>query len=315
MRVLLATDGSASADRARDLVASLAWPKGTLVRLVMAIEPHLDTIAAPFAMPAANIVDELDAELVRHAESTLDAAEAVLRDAGLTVERLMLHQRAADAVVEAAREWAASLVVLGNRGHSPLASVILGSTSAEVVDHAPCPVLVARDRAIDEVVLGADGSPGALRAERLLTDWPLFGHLPVSVVSVAATGLPWNPGLASGLYDAVIASYAQDVGEARREVVELVETVAARLRREGVAAVGHLREGDAAAEIVAFARGRSRPLIVLGSRGHTGLARLLLGGVARNVLYHATCSVLIVREGVPVAPEPADEVGELISPG
>jgi len=315
MRVLLATDGSASADRARDLVASLTWPKGTVVRLVSVVEPQLETLAAPFAMPATDVVDDLDAELVRHAETTLDAAERVLREAGLGVERLILHERAADAIVEVAREWPATLVVLGNRGHSPLASLILGSTSAEVVDHAPCPVLIARDRAIEEVVLGADGSPGAILAEHLLTDWPMFHRLPASVVSVAATGLPWNAGMATGLYDAVLASYTRDVDQARREVADLAEAVALRLRREGVAAVGHLREGDAATELVAFANGRSRPLIVLGSRGHTGLARLLLGGVARNVLHHAAASVLIVREGVPVAPEPADAAGELVQLG
>jgi nucleotide-binding universal stress UspA family protein len=34
----------------------------------------------------------------------------------------------------------------------------------------------------------------------------------------------------------------------------------------------------------------------MGTRGHTGLARLLLGSVARNVLTHAHCSVLVARE-------------------
>ncbi|HYL39882.1 MAG TPA: universal stress protein, partial [Candidatus Binatus sp.] len=236
--------------------------------------------------------------------------------AGLTVERVVLQERAADAIVGQAREWGATLVVVGNRGHSSLASMILGSTSAEVVDHAPCPVLVARDRVIDEVVLGVDGSPGARLAEHLLTDWPIFRGLPAVVVSVAATGVPWNPGMASGLYDVIVESYSHDVEAAVREVADLAETAAARLRDAGVAATAHVREGDAAGQLVAFARGRSRPLLVLGSRGHTGLARLLLGGVARNVLYHAAGSVLIVRQGVPIveAVEPADHTGQLVSP-
>ncbi|HJW22869.1 MAG TPA: universal stress protein, partial [Candidatus Limnocylindrales bacterium] len=156
-------------------------------------------------------------------------------------------------------------------------------------------------------------SPGAKLAEHLLTDWPMFHRLPASVVAVAATGVPWNAGMASGLYEAVLESYARDVDAARREVAELADGVAGRLRRASVAATPHIREGEAAAELVSFARGRSRPLIVLGSRGHTGLARLLLGGVARNVLYHAAGSVLIVREGVPVRPEPADEAGEVVA--
>lgn len=315
MRVLLATDGSASADRARDLVAALHWPRGTVVRVVAAVDAHLEILAAPFTVSPSNVIDDLDAGLLRHAEATLDTAVHVLREADLGVEPLLLRERAADAIVREARDWGARLVVVGNRGHSSLASMILGSTSAEVVDHAPCPVLVVRDRAIDEIVLGVDGSPGSQLAEHLLTDWPMFQRLPASVVSVAATGIPWNPGMASGLYDTVIESYAQDVDTARREVAELAERVAARLRTAGVHATAHVREGDAAAELVTFARGRSRPLLVIGSRGHTGLARLLLGGVARNVLYHASGSVLVVREGVPVTPEPADEVGQVIAVG
>ncbi len=313
MRVVLATDGSASADRARDLIATLAWPKGTIVRVVVAVDARLEMMDMPFATTPGNVVDELDAELVRHAEATLESAERVLREAGLTVERLILQERAANAILEQAREWGASLIVLGNRGHSSLASMILGSTSAEVVDHAPCPVLVARDRGVDEIVLGVDGSPSARLAEHLLTDWPMFHRLPVSVVAVAATGVPWSPGMASGMYDAVVESYAQDMDAARREVAELAEAATARLRDGGIVATTHVREGEAAAELVLFARGRSRPLVVLGSRGHTGLARLLLGGVARNVLYHATGSVLIVRVGVPVPPEPADEAGQLVT--
>jgi hypothetical protein len=38
-------------------------------------------------------------------------------------------------------------------------------------------------------------------------------------------------------------------------------------------------------------------IIVVGTRGQTGLRRLVLGSVARNVLLHAPCSVLVVREG------------------
>jgi nucleotide-binding universal stress UspA family protein len=313
MRVLLATDGSASADRARDLITTLTWPRATVVRVLTVVDARVETLTAPFAVTPGNVVDEIDAELLRHADATIGAAERTLGDTGLAVEPLVLQERAADAIIDQAREWAANLVVLGSRGHSSIASLILGSTSAEVVDHAPCPVLVARDRSVDEVVLGVDGSPGARLAEHLLTDWPMFCGLPASVVAVATTGVPWNPGMGSGLYESVLDSYARDVDSARREVADLAQGVADRLHGAGIAATAHVREGDPAAELVSFARGRSRPLLVLGSRGHTGLARLLLGGVARNVLYHAGGSVLIVRQGVAITPEPADQAGEVLS--
>ena len=49
---------------------------------------------------------------------------------------------------------------------------------------------------------------------------------------------------------------------------------------------------------MAYTKANRTGLLVLGTRGNTGLRRLLLGSVARNVLLHAPCSVLIVRETV-----------------
>lgn len=58
------------------------------------------------------------------------------------------------------------------------------------------------------------------------------------------------------------------------------------------------RHGNAAQEIIAAASDARADFIVIGSRGRTGLERLLLGSVARNVLFHAPCSVLVVRQRV-----------------
>ena len=56
-----------------------------------------------------------------------------------------------------------------------------------------------------------------------------------------------------------------------------------------------VREGDAADEILAAAHEFAADLIVVGSRGQTGLARFFAGSIARRVLRGATCSVLIAR--------------------
>ena len=56
--------------------------------------------------------------------------------------------------------------------------------------------------------------------------------------------------------------------------------------------------GDPAHEIIRAAEDLRCNLIVMGSRGLTGLDRIRLGSVARNVLQHASASVLIVREPI-----------------
>lgn len=55
------------------------------------------------------------------------------------------------------------------------------------------------------------------------------------------------------------------------------------------------RTGDPAEQIVLAAIEREADLIVVGSHGRAGLARLVIGSVARSVLVHAPCSVLIAR--------------------
>jgi hypothetical protein len=72
----------------------------------------------------------------------------------------------------------------------------------------------------------------------------------------------------------------------------------------GVRLVGAIRwPRDAVIRVVA-ARDCRADLIVTGTHGRTGLTRLVLGSVARNVLHHADCSVLVSRQPAEVRAEP-----------
>ena len=68
-----------------------------------------------------------------------------------------------------------------------------------------------------------------------------------------------------------------------------------RARKAGVPAKTMLVEGVAADRIVASARRAGADLIVIGTHGRTGLARLMLGSVASRVASTAACPVLTVR--------------------
>ena len=251
MRILLAVDGSRSADRARDLIAALPWQESARVRIVS----------------VASTVGE--DEVLRVHRDALDAAVREIRSANsdLDVQPVLIRGRAASVIVDQAREMEADVIVLGHRGQGRWDSMLLGSVAAEVVDRAPCPVLVARDEHLGAVILADDGSPHARAAEGIVTRWPLFSGLPVTVVTVADGRFPF------------------------------ASTAAGRLREAGFDATPEARTGDPADQIIAAADEHGAGLIVVGTRGQTRLRRLILGSVAQKVLLNASCSVLVVREG------------------
>ena len=311
MRILLATDGSRPADLARDLVATMAWPRGSHIRVVSVVPKGAD--AGPTWSPqTAGLpdVDRIEDPDVRTHILALDAAE---RDVALAhpdslVDRFLLRGRAASAIVEEARDFAADLVVVGHRGHGTIETMVLGSVSAEVVDHAPCPVLVARTARPGPVVLAADGSPSSAIATTVLEGLRLPAATPLTVLSITDAGVPSTAAAAPALYDQAVASLVRSREEARAQTRRVAEASAARLRLAGHRVSTEVRDGDPAHEIVEFARQHRTALLVLGTRGNTGLRRLVLGSVARNVLLHAPCSVLVVRETVPWHPAEREPV-------
>ena len=297
MRILLAVDGSVSSDRATQLVASLPLPADSTIRVVAVQQPFADALALSWAagVDASGGTESEEASEARHLREVIARSETELKATGRKVEGFLLRGRPASAIVDEAAGLDADLVVLGSRGHGTIATMVLGSTAAEVVDHAPCPVLVARVAELGKVAFADDGSASARTAEGVLTHWPIWAGHEISVLTVAETAVPVAAGFTPGLYDQVLESYARSADEARAEVRAESSGEARRLVDAGFAATPIALEGDPATEIVRFAGQRGIGTIVMGTRGHTGLTRLLLGSVARNVLLHAPCSVLIVR--------------------
>jgi nucleotide-binding universal stress UspA family protein len=298
VRILLAVDGSVSSDRATQLVGSLPLPDDSVVRIVAVQEPRLDVLGLSWvsAGDGGGGRESEGAAEARHLREAIERAERTLERPHMNVEGFLLSGRPGSAIVDEARAMSADVVIVGSRGHGPFATMLLGSTASEIVDHAPCPVLVARTSSLGTIALADDGSPSARTAETLMTRWPIFAGRPVAIVSVTEVGVPVAAGFTPGLYDQVMASYTRAVEEARAERDALARSATERLTDAGLQAEPVVLEGDAAGELVRFVSERGIGTMVLGTRGHTGLARLLLGSVARNVLLHAPCSVLIVRE-------------------
>lgn len=310
MRILIATDLSTSADNARSLAAGLALPGGSAIRVVNAIEPVPDVAAlVPVTIGTVLQADETEVR------SELDRIASTLRAPGREVQTSTRAGRAAEVIIEDAEAFAPDLIVIGSRGRGGLASAVLGSVSAEIVDRASCPVLVARRPTLERIVLADDGSDCAASGAGFVTDSPFVRRLAVRVVSVVDAPFPYsiaNADESMGTYAAIRAYY--DSLPALRETHERIARGRAhKLTDAGVAATFEVREGDAPTQLVDAAEDAGADCIVIGSHGRTGIRRLMLGSVARGVLFHAKCSVLVTKRAL--AKPAAAPTKELVTAG
>lgn len=277
MRVVVAHDGSAAAHVAADLVAAIDWPAGTVIRLVEAAPGEIRRLDPSLSGRGGTAAP---ADATRGSAELERAAQRIGRPT-IHVEPVLLHGDAADVIIDETASFAADLLVTGARRRGRVPSLLGLSAAGEIVDRAPCPVLVARTTALRTVMLTTDGSDQSIAATELVARWPIFDLARIHVVAVSADAPPTGRGR--------LATPSM-TGEHQRNV----DAAAARLMDAGRDVVTEVLHGRAGPEIVEAAERRSVDVIVIGSRGRTGLGRTLLGSVAGEVLASASCSVLIV---------------------
>jgi nucleotide-binding universal stress UspA family protein len=186
----------------------------------------------------------------------------------------------------------AALVVIGSRGASEVADLVLGSAVVQVVSYARCPVVVVRKpKAVvnSEVVVGVDDSDKAQAAIEFAFDAASRRHARLRAVRAwthpADTDLDGPPPL---LYDAEQVEL--------EELRQLAETLAGWSERyPDVEVVQDVRHATAV-RALADAAG-SADLLVVGTRGRGGFTGLLLGSVSHSLLHHVHCPIAVVPTG------------------
>ncbi|MEV4671430.1 MULTISPECIES: universal stress protein [Actinomadura] len=277
--VVVGYDGSQNGIRALDWAADEARARGLPLTVIHAWEAF---IGGSMAMAVVN--------LEPLAQQMLDGGvEHVRKQApDVPVQGVLERGQSAAKMIEAGRN--AALIVLGPRGLGGFTGLLLGSVSAQVVAHASCPVVIARD-ALDRqpgtepgrAVVGVDGSPASQAAlATAFAEAELHG---LSLHAVAA----WEPAPLKDLPPLVDETGMREAATARLEQL----TAPLRDLHPGVDAqaevlVGHPRE-------VLLNAAQGARLLVVGSRGLGGFRGLLLGSVSYALVRHAPCPVAVVH--------------------
>ncbi len=213
------------------------------------------------------------------AQARLDQIKVMASAAGLACETHVVQgDEPYQEIVNTAEQLHTDLIVVGRRGGRRLARMMVGDATVKVIGHASCSVLVvprAADLAGRHFVLATDGSRYSDAAAVTAGNLAKLCHTPVTVVS--ATLPTHSP-------------------ERRQEAKGMMARAVAYLKQEGIQASGSTPEALRADEaILQAAQQQNADLVILGSRGRTGLERILLGSTAERMLERATCAVLVVK--------------------
>lgn len=287
--IVVPLDGSSLADRAMPYATALARATGARLVLVRAPSPR-ELWQAPEGSrgPTAELEDA----------ATMARAEGV--EAEPYLYPIYLPEEVPGAIVDAAVDRHADLIVMSTNGRSGLGRWLWGSVADQVLRRAEVPVLLIpatceRSWAAGEprrILVSLDGSP--LAEEALDPARELAAALGTDLLLLQVVDLS-GPDVTAGHGAATIEA---GLANARR----YLDAIVARLEAAGASVSVRLEVGLPARVIAAVAHEQGAGLIAMATHGRSGLTRAILGSVATGVLQRATVPLLLVR---PATAEPA----------
>ena len=293
-RILVATDFSPWARRAEDYACALAcsW-KASLTALSVAEFP-------PGLNPDYHVNQQYLADLLKTASSQLVDFKGRAERRGIAVTTRVATGIPSEEVIAAARAEDSDLIVVGTRGKTGLAHVLLGSTAERVIRGAPCPVLAVRTDPAASQDEGVLSKPITL--ERILVPVD-FSDCSLDALGYAAVVAQQAKASLMLLHVLEPVSYGLDftLGQSRARRLEVetwtkrLEELASSHQHPNMQVESRLRGGFPADSILDSAKTLPCDLIVMGTHGRRGISHTISGSVAEAVLRKSHCPVIAVR--------------------
>jgi len=136
--IVVATDGSAAADKAVDVAAARAKLEQARLVIINVSEPF-----CPIGVSELDI-SVFDNAMKKESAAILDAALARARNAGANASAVHEIGPPAEGIVAIAKREGASEIFVASHGRHGIARAAMGSVSSRVVEWAPCTVTVVK---------------------------------------------------------------------------------------------------------------------------------------------------------------------------
>lgn len=312
MKVLVAYDGSASADAIFEDLKCAGLPRDTKAFVVSVADLVMSN--PPIREMAAQVFPTGSAAAVR-LKQTMTYGERVLKEA----EDFALH--AADRlrrqfpewtvfskaltgtppleILDAATRFKADLIVSGSQGRTALGRLFLGSVSKKISEDADCSVRVARSvrkknaAAPPRIIIGINDSPTAVEAILSVGKRVWQDNTEVRLIYVDESTSTNRISSILPRAAEMIDSYQQTVSS---KVRSILEWGAEELKIIGMKPSIWTQKGDPKQILVSEAKNWNADCVFVGTRSLDNfLERFRLGSVSTAVVTNAPCTVEVVR--------------------
>jgi len=289
--ILVPLDGSDLARRALPYAAALA--KAAQARLIL-LHAYVPGRSAPADDPELDVIMELS-----------DLA-GDLRQQGINASTWLVYEEAGPAIMQAAADLNASLIVMSTHGRGGLSRLLHGSVAEYLLRHLSVPIALVtsqcRPRWLSgspiSIVAPLDGT--AFAAEALRPAQDLAELLRANMVLLRALA-------PDDLDDEPLLLHWNDAGERMlAETRAEMEDVARPLRAAGLQVETLVEVAEPATAIARVANERSPSLVIMATHGRGALSRLVLESVSMEALQQLRAPILLVRPAPPAVD--ADEL-------
>ncbi len=294
--ILLPSDGSELAERAVPYARRLATSTGARVVLVRAHLPLDDMLAYRVEFP-----DESPGRLAER-EAALSQQEfhaelERLQQQGLNVEGRFVEGRAADVIIETAREVQTDLIVMSTHGRGGVGDWLFGSVAQQTLRHCHIPILMISPRCsrdwdshpLKRVLIPLDGSDTSAEILEPASHFTrALGAQEVIFLSVVDSPVVVYP-------DALVQPVSESADQAN-EAMQYLHGVTAHFAGDVQARLRfRVVEGDAASAILRVARDESIDAVAMATHGRAMLGHLVIGSVGLRTLERAEVPTLLYR--------------------
>jgi nucleotide-binding universal stress UspA family protein len=296
--ILVPTDFSEVSSKALNYASALAQRFGATLWLIHIVEP------APSFAGTEGVVIPIapsEPEQLADAENLMAGFAAKHVPLNVAVTSLVRHGFPVAEIAALAKERNIDLVVVSTHGgRTGLNRALFGSMIERIVHHAPCPILIVRDgeREFLQAASNVNGTK-EIQLNRILVK--------VDFSNCSKKALRYAEAFAKQFKAEILCLH---VLEPEKPLI-IVETEAFRKSQRTDAEkqmAALLNEMDRSVqvestiksgtpqEIVDFAEERHTDLVIVGEHQRSGMGRFLLGSATDEVVRHARCPVLVVRE-------------------